>query len=295
MRAVAHEQAVADVACIPAVGDGRAEAVLAGAPREVLRHVVCAGAHALPVIGPARLKPLVADACAIERPIHDAQRRAMQHGPLHRLRGHERFSILSRGWQVERRAIRMQRAFVTGRDPFGLPVGFVEQAHRPRGDIARRCFAAVAVPEMNPPEDPFAADERCARIGDAQRLARLHAAGIPAVCLAWKKPFGLRSDEDAIRGLPLRAFGRFDLPREPRRPLRDADRFAEPFAGQASGSDRRPLNSCVGRHRQRDEPRHDPDHDAKKNVSHFLIVTAEAWLTCRMICDTADQLAGQLW
>ena len=92
--------------------------------------------HPLLVVGPPRLKQTVADTPTIERPFDKPQRRAMQYRPAHRLTCAERLAVVMGRRQMELLGRVMQRALVTMGDPVGLPIGGLEQPHRPAGRLA---------------------------------------------------------------------------------------------------------------------------------------------------------------
>ena len=252
VRTVPHKEAVADVARIPAVGHGRAEAM----PRPRLgflerrRHVVRPRGHPLTVVGPPGLELMVADAPPIERPRHEPQGRAVKHGLLHRLHGGKRLPVVPRGGQVEPRRVGVQQRGIGRADPRALPLRLVEEAGHPRGDTAPRRLLAIVIPHHRFPEHALPARERLPRILDAERFARCHAAGVPEIGRAGREQLGARRGENPIGRLPLAAFPGEDHPREPRRSRHEPLRLLAPLAAETSGHDPR-LRPAIGRERAR--------------------------------------------
>ena len=186
------------------------------------------------VIGPAGLEEILAHAAAVDRPVHDAERRAVEHRPLHRLRRGERLAVLTGRRQVELPRLRMERYLIAGRDPAAFPVGRFEEAKRERRRLAPGRLAAVAIPGHHLPTHPVAARQRFSGIGDPERLARVDPAGIPAIGPAGLEQRRLARRENAIGRLPLAAVGvgGGHDPGEPRLAAADPLRPLEPLAFQ---------------------------------------------------------------
>ena len=135
VRPIAHQQRVAEIPGIPAVGHHRPEAVAAILCQQRC-HIMRANMHPLLVVGPPRLKQAVADTATIERPFDKPQCRAVQNRPAHRLTRAERLAVVMGRRQMELLRRVMQRALVTRGDPVGFPIGGVEHTHRPTGRLA---------------------------------------------------------------------------------------------------------------------------------------------------------------
>ena len=71
----------ADVAAVPAVGQDRAEGVVPAA--HLVGHIVGAVVDALPVVGPAGIEVIVADALAVEMQVEQTQGRGIDDRPAH--------------------------------------------------------------------------------------------------------------------------------------------------------------------------------------------------------------------
>ena len=205
------------------------------------------------VIGPAGLEEILAHAAAVDRPVHDAERRAVEHRPLHRLRRGERLAVLTGRRQVEFPRLRMERCLLAGRDPAAFPVGRFEEAKRERRRLAPGRLAAVAIPGHHLPTHPVAARQRFSGIGDPERLARVDPAGIPAIGHAGLEQRRFARRENAIGRLPLTAVGvgGGHDPGEPRLAAADALRFLQPLALECHQRDAPCSIAAHGRHQRR--------------------------------------------
>ncbi len=164
------------------------------------------------IIGPARQKPRLSNACAVHMGIADAQRRGVQHSATDRP---------FRGEVLSEIAGRRQGKFIAGgghftgigiTDPFGLPVFFIEQTHGPRRVRGPGGRLVARVPYAHSPVHRLSRRQRLAVIDNMRRFPRNNLAAVPQVRLSQSQQLRRRSSKNLIRRLfPAASIGD-DLP-----------------------------------------------------------------------------------
>ena len=109
-------------------------------------------------------------------------------------------------------------------DPGGLPVLWLQQAHRPPPGGAPRGRLALLVPDADFPPAGLGRAKRLARVGDVDRAIEGHAAAVPQIALVRAEHGGRAGRQDLVGCLlqaAARCFDRNQHPAEPR--LRHVD------------------------------------------------------------------------
>ena len=223
--AVAHEQAVAEITRIPAVGQHCREAVwaLLGEQRG---DVVAAGGHTLVIVAPAWGEEVVGNPLAIDGEVHDPQSGAMENSPFDLSGGGKGGAEMPRWREMQGGGIGVQRWLACSHDPLAAPVVCGEQPEREAGHVAPRIRRAIAVAELHPPKHLLSRGERRAGIDHTQRVGGGYRLRIPEVGPARLEEGGIAGDQHAVTGLALAWLLGANLPREARRGGRDSHRFS---------------------------------------------------------------------
>ena len=214
---------------VPAVAQHGADRVLA--LLQSVGHVVGDVQRSLVVAGEGRIEHVIADLAAVEMQFVEAQAAHADGGRADRLLDLER--LAKHGARGRLRPLDVEGQFLGVRDPFRLPLGRIENAHRPKGRLAPIGRLAVLVPHADLPPALRVRRQRLAGILDLNRPIGLDSAGVPEIALVLLEQFGAAGHENLIGRLPLAALVGSHEPIQPRLGHVDAQGVFEIFATQA--------------------------------------------------------------